>query len=345
VIEQEAGELRGVVPDDAMLLKKIAGQEFNAEAGDTLGIEADLLGALGAITPGDLRRDGLAIGDDVVDEVPAHVILNDANVLAEGVVRGLAGLGHEIGDVNTRGSGASDRTSDFGNQEIGENTGVEGTGAHEDEVGFVDGLDGGSEGADAARDEFEFANGLGAARDPGLSFDALAVREGGDEMNVGSGGRKDAAANGEDFRGDANGLRKIAGDVSERGEKEITEVVAAEPASSLETILKEAAEEGFVFGESDHAVPDVARRKNAIFAAKTPGTAAVVGDGDDGSKIGDGASESRLLIAAANDVVFEPAKESGKSGATAESDNGKGARRPLRFARTFHGRLECLREL
>jgi hypothetical protein len=159
-------------------------------------------------------------------------------------------------------------------------------------------------------------------------------------MNVRGRGRENATADGEDFRGNADGFGEISGDMGERGEKEVAEVVAAKAASGLETILEEAAEQGFVFREGNHAIANVAGRENAILAAKATGAAAVVGNGDDRGEIGDRASEGGLLVATANDMIFQATEKSGEASAAAESDHTEGTRSPLRLARLFHERFE-----
>jgi hypothetical protein len=336
MVDQKAGELGGVVADDTVFLDKIAGEECDAEAGDFCGIEANLFGAFRAVTAGDFGRDGFAIGDDVVDEILADVLLNRADVFAERVMGGFAWLGHEIGNVDARGVGTSDGTGDLGDQEIREDARVERAGTHEDEVGIVNRFDSGAKWANTTGNEFEFADGNRAAGNFGFTFDAFAIGERSNKMNVGGGGRKDAAADGEDFRGYANGFSEISGDMRERGEEEIPKIVAAQAASSLETILEEAAEEGFVFRKSNHTVANVARWKDAILAAESTGAAAVIGHGDDGGKIGDGARRGGFFVAAADNVVFQAAEERGESGAAAERDDAEGAGSPLRLARFFH---------
>ena len=157
-------------------------------------------------------------------------------------------------------------------------------------------------------------------------------------MHVGERGRKNLAADGEDFAALADGFGEIAGDVGERGEKEIAEVVADESAAGVKAILKEAAEQGFVFGERDHAVANVAGRKNAIFAAQAAGAAAVIGDGDDGGEIGDRALGAGVFVVAAHDEFFQAAQQRGKSGAAAESDDAESARNISGFGCFFHVR-------
>ena len=64
------------------------------------------------------------------------------------------------------------------------------------------------------------------------------------ESDVGNGRRKNSAANREHAAGDANGFGKIPGDVRERGEKKIAEIVSDESVAGAEAILKKTAEQG-----------------------------------------------------------------------------------------------------
>lgn len=167
-------------------------------------------------------------------------------------------------------------------------------------------------------------------------MDPSAVGERGDEVDVRKRGRKDAAANGKDFSGDTNGFGEIAGDMGESGEEEIAEVVTAQTATGVETILEELGEEGFVLGESDHAVADIAGREHAVFPTQAARAAAVIGNGNDGGEIDDGTFGGRLLVAAANDMFLESTKKRGKAGAATESDDPDALDRIFVGARTFH---------
>jgi len=158
-----------------------------------------------------------------------------------------------------------------------------------------------------------------------------AVFERGNEVNVRKRGRKDAAANSEHFAADADGFGEIAGDVGERGEEKIAEIVADEAVAGMKTVLEKAAEKGFVFRKSHHAVANVARREDAILAAKAARTAAVIGDRDDGGEIGDRTFGAGVLIGAADHVFFQAAEERGEAGAASESDYAEAAGRSLRF--------------
>src|ERR1700674_3956254 len=127
------------------------------------------------------------------------------------------------------------------------------------------------------------------------------------EVHVRKRRREDAAADGEHFAADANGFAKIAGDVSKRREEKIAEVVADQAASGMKAILKEAAEESFVFRKGDHAVADVTWRKNAVFPAEAAGASAVIGDRDDRGEVGDGVRGRCVLIRTPDDVFLQAA--------------------------------------
>ena len=164
-----------------------------------------------------------------------------------------------------------------------------------------------------------------------------AVFEGGNEVNVRKRRWKDAAAYGQHFAADADGFGEIAGDVGERGEEKIAEIVADEAAAGVEAVLKQAAEEGFIFRKSHHAVADVAGREDAVLPAQAAGAAAVIGDGDDGGEIGDGVFGAGVLVDAANDEFLEAAKERGKAGAASKGDDAEAAGESFRFGgELFH---------
>ena len=170
-------------------------------------------------------------------------------------------------------------------------------------------------------------DGGAAGGDAGFAVHGAAIFEECDEVNVGKGGRKNAAADGQDFAADADGFGKIASDMSERGEEKITEIMTDEAAAGVETILEEATEKRFVFGKSDHAIANVAGREDAIFTSQAAGAAAVIGDGNDGGKVGDGTVEGGTIVATADDVLLKAAQQGGQASATAKSDNAKAASR------------------
>ncbi len=139
---------------------------------------------------------------------------------------------------------------------------------------------------------------------------------------------------------EGNGLGEIAGDVRERGEEEIPEVVAGEAAPRVEPVLKEVPEKRFVFRERHHAVANVAGRKDAVLAPQAAGTAPVVRDRDDGGEIGDGPLETGELIGTPDHVLFQAAEQRGKPRAPAQRDDAEARGKRIRFEGAFlHLRL------
>jgi hypothetical protein len=63
-----------------------------------------------------------------------------------------------------------------------------------------------------------------------------------------------------------------------------------------------------------------------MLTAQAAGAAAVIGDGDDRSEINNGALRGGKWIVARHDVKFQSAKQSGETGAAAESDDANAAR-------------------
>ena len=305
---------------DAVFFDEIVEDDAIAEFLEGVEIDRDGLGAFGAIAFGYLAGDGLAIGDDPVYNATGTVLSNRFEMIGEGVAGGFAGLRHEIGDVDTRGFRIGDSVGDFGYQQVWKDARVKRARAEEDEVGFADGFDRFRKGARSAMRKREALDAFAAGGDAGFAVDAAAVFESSNERDVRNCGGENLAPDREDFAADANGFGEIAGDVSEGGEEEVAEIVADEAAAGVETILEEAAEKGFILAESDHAVTDIARREDAIFAAEATGAAAVVGDGDDRGETGDRVF-SFDFVAPAGDEIFEAAEKSGKASAAAESDD------------------------
>src|SRR6266550_4419564 len=333
--QEEAGEAAGVVAQDAVFLKEIVEDDAEAELLERGKIDGHRFGALGAITPGHIGRDGLAIGDDPIDDAVRNVFLDGAEMIGESVAGVFTGLGHQIGDVDARSLGLGDGSGNFGDQQVRENAGVERAGTEEDQVGLLDGFDGPGERTHAAGGKLDFLDRSATGGNAGFAVNDAAVFERGDEMNVRKRGRKDAAANGEHFAADADGFGEIAGDVGERGEEKISEIVTDEAAAGMETVLKEASEKSFIFRKSHHAVADVAGREDAVLPAQAAGAAAVIGDGDDGGEIGDGAFGAGALVDAADDEFLESAEESGKAGAASKGDDAETAGKSFRFGGAF----------
>ena len=212
-------------------------------------------------------------------------------MLGCGEAERLVGLSHEVADVDAGGAGCGDGLGDTADEQVGDQRGVERTGAEGDEVGVGDGFEGGGEGFGVGGDEHELDDAVWAGGDAGFAVDEGAVVHARGEGDVGVGGGVDAAAGGEDLGGHLHGLGEVSGDVGEGGEEEIAEAVAFEVAV-VEAVLEEAGEQELVLGERDHAVADVSGREHVEFFAETAGGATVVGDGDDGGKVADEAGKA-----------------------------------------------------
>src|SRR6266513_4167201 len=324
--QEEAGEAAGVVAQDAVFLKEIVEDDAEAELLERGKIDGHRFGALGAVTPGHIGRYGLAIGNDPIYDAVRNVFLDGAEMIGESVAGGFTGLGHQIGDVDARSLGLGDGSGNFGDQQVRENAGVERAGTEEDQVGLLDGFDGPGERTHAARGKLDFRDRRTAAgSDAGLAVNGAAVFERGNEVNVRKRRWKNAAANGQHFAADADGFGEIAGDVGERGEEKIAEIVSDEAAAGMEAVLKQASEKGFIFRKSHHAIADVAGREDAVLAAQPAGTAAVIGDGDDGGEISDGAFSAGVLVDAADDKFLEAAKQRREACAASKSDDAETA--------------------
>ena len=170
--------------DDAVLFEEIVEDHAEAELLEREEINGDRLSALRAIAASNVGRDGLAIGDDPIDHAGPDVFLNSAKMIREGVAGGFPGLGHEIGNVDSRGFGFGNRVGDFWNQEIGEDAGVEGAGPKEDEVRMFDGFDDSGKRTDTGGRELEFLDGGAAGSDARFAVNYASIFERGDELNV-----------------------------------------------------------------------------------------------------------------------------------------------------------------
>ena len=182
--EEQAGEAAGIVAEDAVFFEEIIEDDAEAELLERGQIDDNGFCALRAIPAGDVGRDGLAVGDDPIDDAGPDVLLNSAQVIGEGVAGGFAGLGHEIGDVDARRLGLGNGAGDFRNQQIGQDAGVERARTEKDEVGVLDGFDHGRKRAHLCWRKFQFFDGRAAGGDARFAVDDAAVLEGGDEMNV-----------------------------------------------------------------------------------------------------------------------------------------------------------------
>jgi hypothetical protein len=334
--KEEARESAGFVTEYGMFFKKIVEYDAKAELLERRKINDHGFGALGAVAAGYIGRNGLAIGDDAIDNPAGDMLLDGAEMIGKGVAGGFAGLGHQIGDVYAGGFGLGDGAGDLRDQQIRKNAGVERARPKEDQVGLLDGFDGSGERAHAARGKFEFLDRRAAAGgDAGFAVNGTAIFERSNKVYVRKCGREDAAANGENFTADANGLGEIAGNVRERRKEKIAEIVADEAAAGLKAKLEQPAKQRFVFRKSHHAVANVAGRKDAVLAAQAAGAATVVGHGNDGSEIGDRTFGAGVFVAAADDQFLEAAEERGEACAAAKSNDAEAVSESPRFGGAF----------
>src|SRR6266403_184934 len=226
--EKEAGKAGGIVADDAVLFEEIVQNDAISELLQVRDIDDHGLGALGTITLGDFRRDRLTIGDDPVDEAARSVVLNGAEMIGQRVTGSFARLSHGTGD--------------FRDEQIRKNAGVERTWAQKNQVGILNGLDCFRQGADVARKQREPMDWRSASGNARFPVNFAAAFEGGDQSHVGDRRRENPAANRQDFAADAHRLREIAGDMSERSEEEVAEIVADEAVAGVKAILKKVAQ-------------------------------------------------------------------------------------------------------
>src|SRR6267378_6498022 len=224
--EKEAGKAGGIVADDAVLFEEIVQNDAISELLQVRDIDDHGLSALGTITLGDFRGDRLAIGDDPVDEAARSVLLNGSEMIGQRVTGSFARLSHEIGDVDARCFGFGDGAGDFRDEQIRKNAGVERTWAQKNQVGILNGLDCFRQGADVARKQRELPDWLSASGNARFPVNFAAAFQGGDQSHVGVRRPENPAANRQDFAADAHCLREIAGDMSERSEEEVAEIVA-----------------------------------------------------------------------------------------------------------------------
>ena len=108
----------------------------------------------------------------------------------------------------------------------------------------------------------------------------LAAR-GGAEDDVLEGRRNDLATHREDPAGLTDGVLEVSGDLGHGGDEEVAERVPGERSLAAEAVLEQLGHQGLGLGERGQALADVSRREHAVFLAKPPARAAVVGDGDD----------------------------------------------------------------
>src|SRR5205823_11504330 len=195
LFEEETGEAAGVVAEDAVLLEEIVEDDSETELLKRLKIDSYGFRALRAIAAGHVGRNGLAIGNDEIDDALRDVLLDGAKMIGEGVAGGFAGLGHQVGDVDARGLGFGDGGGNFRDHQVRKDAGVERARAEQNQIRFLDGFDGPGERTHAARGKLEPLDGRAAGGDARFAVNGAAVFERGDEMHVRERRRENPAAN------------------------------------------------------------------------------------------------------------------------------------------------------
>jgi len=98
-------------------------------------------------------------------------------------------------------------------------------------------------------------------------------------------GGNDLAAHSQDAAGLLDGFLEVAKHTAHGHDKQVAKAVAGQVRAVGETILEESGHERLGVGQSGDAVPHVARRQDAQFAAQAAGAAAVVGHCDYGYQV------------------------------------------------------------
>jgi hypothetical protein len=121
---------------------------------------------------------------------------------------------------------------------------------------------------------------------------------------------------GQDLRGQLDGVGEVPGNLSEGGDEEVAEVVAAKPVAGAEAMGEELHQQIFLFAERHHAVAQVAGGQHVEVFAQAAGRAAVIGDSDHGGKVGDG-GWIKSGLAGGTDVAAKSTQQGGKAGSAA----------------------------
>ena len=87
--------------------------------------------------------------------------------------------------------------------------------------------------------------------------------------------------------------RKIAGDLGQRGHKQVAEVVPLQRVAAAKAMGEELRQQVLFLAQRHHAVAQVARRQHVEVLAQPAGRAAVVGHRDHRGQVGDQSGLSR----------------------------------------------------
>src|SRR5437867_11548437 len=108
LFEEETGETTGVMAEDPVFLEEIIEDDAEAELLERGEVDSNGFGASRAITTGHVGRNGLAIGNDEVDDALRDVLQDRAKMIGQRVASGFVRLEHQVGDLEARRPGGSD---------------------------------------------------------------------------------------------------------------------------------------------------------------------------------------------------------------------------------------------
>src|SRR5262249_49485907 len=118
-------------------------------------------------------------------------------------------------------------------------------------------------------------------RDARFTFDDGAIFQLGAQLDICGRGWINDAFNGEDFGCEPDRDCEIAGHAGHCGKEQISEAVVVQSAVAAESKTEQVRHEMLVFGQSNHAIANVARRKHSEFFPKPARAASVIGYGND----------------------------------------------------------------
>lgn len=92
------------------------------------------------------RGGEVVIGDDQVEQPPADVVIKDPDVIVKIEGIGLATLGGDVANVDLNRPADANGVGQIGDEQVGQQAGVQATRTDDEQLGIQDGLDGLGEG-------------------------------------------------------------------------------------------------------------------------------------------------------------------------------------------------------
>ena len=115
-VEEETGEARGIVADDAVLFEEFIHDAFEAEALEDFDVIFHGQGVLFAIAIKDGTAGHAIIQDHPIENLLLSVLEDGADVVRRFEFRSFAGLRHQIADIDAFGARIGDRVGDASDQ-------------------------------------------------------------------------------------------------------------------------------------------------------------------------------------------------------------------------------------